>query len=200
VDLITVSSQKLYGPKGVGALCFGDSSFMPGLSEASKTPMVAPLFFGGNQEFGLRSGTESISSIVGFSKAVALARAARLSRNRHVFGMKQLFWNGVRGCAPTACVNGGYATHESLPHIINIYFPGQNASDMLLLFDLAHIAVSAGSACSARTPTLSPVLSAMGHSRERIESSLRFSFGHITTAREISFLLRVLKDILVSKK
>ncbi len=200
IDLLTVSSQKIYGPKGVGVLCLGDFVFTRGLGRGSKTPRIAPLLFGGGQEFGLRSGTEPVSSIVGFSKAVLLANESRSSRSRSVSNIKQRFWNEVRTFAPHASINGTDKIHESLPHIINIYFPGHDATNMLLLFDLAHIAVSSGSACSARTFTLSPVLSALGYSRERIASSLRFSFGHTTTGREIFVLLRVLKKILASKK
>lgn len=186
VDLMTISSHKIYGPKGAGALYVRD------------TALLAPLITGGGQEFGLRSGTENVPAIVGFAKAVELAVAAREKESKRIAALRDRLWQGIKKVFPKAEVNEfedgtGAAT---LPNILNIYFPGRAAQDLLLKWDLAGLAVSAGSACRARAVTPSYVIEALGYSKERAAASIRFSLGRPTTEQEIDGALEIMKSAL----
>ncbi len=175
VDLMTISSHKIYGPKGVGALYVWDAA------------LLVPLTAGGGQEFGLRSGTENVPAIVGFAKAVELAVAAREKEAARIAALREQLLQGIKKVFSKAEVNGfengvGVTT---LPNILNVCFPGHEAQDLLVRWDLAGLAVSAGSACRARAVTPSYVIEALGYSKERAKSSIRFSLGRPTTEKEI---------------
>lgn len=188
VDLMTLSGQKIYGPKGVGALFV-------------KNPkLLSPIITGGGQEFGLRSGTENVPAVVGFAKAIELAWKDRKKNFQDISSLKDYFWRGLKKIYPQAEING-IGNKESgimVPHILNIYFPTEFAGDLLIKLDIAGVAVSAGSACSARSYIPSYVLQALGLSEERIRGSLRFSFGKITTRAELNDALKIMKGILNS--
>jgi cysteine desulfurase len=180
VDLMTLSGQKVYGPKGIGALYVRNPK------------LLSAIITGGGQEFGLRSGTENVPAIVGFGKAVELAERDRNKNFREVKSLKDYFWNGLKKIYPRAEINGDSKT----PHILNIYFPTEFAGDLLVKLDIAGVAVSAGSACSARSYVPSHVLNALGLSGERVRGSLRFSFGKTASKGEIDAALAILKGIL----
>jgi cysteine desulfurase len=180
VDLMTVSAHKIYGPKGIGMLY------------VRKSELLSPIVIGGGQEFGLRSGTENVPAIVGFGKAVELAVAERGKGTERLRGLRNLFWSGIKGMCPGADENGG---GEKLPNILNVYFPHRAAPDLLVKFDLAGIAVSSGSACSARSSKPSHVLRALGYDDERATESVRFSFGKPTTQNELSEALKRMEKI-----
>ena len=195
VDLMTLSAHKIYGPKGIGALYIsGDKNNLK----------ISPLIVGGHQEFDLRAGTENVPAIVGFAKAVELAVSLREKEGRRILKLANYFWQELKKIYPTAAINGvdfnevndkNYKLFR-LPNILNIYFPNQNAEDLLIKFDLAQIAVSAGSACLARFSKPSYVLQALGLPLSRVKSSLRFSFGRFTTKKEIINVLKKVKNIL----
>ncbi|MCL4403867.1 cysteine desulfurase [Patescibacteria group bacterium] len=172
VDLMTLSSQKVYGPKGVGALYIN--------GKAGR--LLSPTVTGGGQEFGLRSGTENVPGIVGFGKAMELAAGGRVRSSREVAEIKDHFRKGLKKAAPKADVNGS----SEAPHILNVYFPDQFAGDLLTRLDIAGVAASSGSACAARAFTPSHVLEAIGLPGERIRGSVRFSFGGPTTKAEVN--------------
>lgn len=168
VDLLSVSSHKIYGPKGVGALYL--KSGVP----------CTPLFHGGSQERQKRPGTENVPGIVGFGKAVELlptwrdtAAAAQVPlRDAFIARFPQAFLNGH----PT----------ERLASNINLSFVKPDGETMLLALDLWGICASSGSACSAGSIDPSHVLSAMGVARERALGAVRFSLGRHTTAEELT--------------
>ena len=185
VDLMTLSSHKIYGPKGAAALYVRADSF----------PLLAPLTAGGGQEFGLRSGTENVPAIVGFAKAVELVEAGREKESKHIAVLRDQFSRGIKKVFPKAEINGA-SFPDSSPHILNIYFPSHDAQDILTQLDLAGIAASSGSACRSRAMESSYVIEALGYSKARARSSIRFSFGRPTTKKEIDSALRVLQKIL----
>ncbi len=189
IDLMTLSAHKIYGPKGIGAL------FMKHTLQASGF-MLHALIAGGGQEFGLRAGTENVSSIVGFAKAVELAVKNREGEKIRTEELKNYFWKKIKNIFPKAEKNN--SEKNCLPNIINVYFPGHNSQDLLMKLDLAGIAVSSGAACSARDRKISYVLSSCGFSDKRIKSSLRFSFGKPTTKKEIDEAIKRLKLVLSS--
>lgn len=206
VDLMTLSAQKIYGPKGVGAL------YVRGLEP--KNHNLKPIITGGGQEFGFRSGTENVPSIVGFAKAVELILKDKEKHTKRIASLRDYFWRELKKIFPKAEVNGAETQIASckspearsenrlpsafgyLPSILNVYFPGRKSQFLLTKLDLAGVAVSAGSACRARAIEPSYVIQALGLSRERASSSLRFSFGRPTTKLEVDRALQIIKKLL----
>ncbi len=199
VDLMTLSGQKIYGPKGIGALFIRNNESGIRNNEERKDSIIhnskflIPVITGGGQEFGLRSGTENVPAIVGFGKAMELATKNRSKNMKEVNSLKNEFWRGLKKIYPQAEING----KSGAPHILNIHFPTEFAGDLLIKLDIAGIAVSAGSACSARSYAPSPVLHALGLSQERVRGSLRFSFGKPCKMGEIKEALKRMRKILV---
>lgn len=185
VDAMTLSAHKIYGPKGVGALYV-----------RTNVPLEA-IITGGGQEFGMRSGTENIAGIVGFSVAIERAHANRDSALKHVALLSQRFLRGLDALykkttpARRAKRNGGTA---GLPHIINMHTPRMDAGELVMRTDLAGLAISSGSACASRSFVASHVLRAMGYSKERALQSVRISFGMPTTRADVDAALRILKQ------
>lgn len=185
VDLITLSAHKIYGPKGIGALY---------ASKAARD-LMKPVIAGGEQEGGLRSGTENTSAIVGFAKAVEMAVAMRTRESIRVGKLRDYFWKKLRESlgVKKAILNG--SLENRLPNNLNIYFPGYNAHDLLIKLDLLGIAASPGAACSARVSKASYVLEAMGFPVDRASGSLRFSLGRQTTKADIDSAVSVILKV-----
>jgi cysteine desulfurase len=180
VDLMTLSSQKINGPKGVGAL-YVNSKF-----KIQNSQLLSPLVTGGGQEHGLRSGTENVPGIVGFATAMDAARRNAAKNFKKVKELQAFFLRELQRAAPDIEVNG----EPAAPHILNIYFPKEYAGDLLVKLDIAGVAASSGSACAARAFTPSHVLQALGLPGERIRGSIRFSFGPETTKNELREAVR----------
>jgi cysteine desulfurase len=175
VDMLTLSAHKIYGPKGIGLLYANDAV----------QKELRPIITGGGQEFGFRSGTENVAAIVGFGKALEIAFRKREISVKAVLGFKEGFLAALRKIRPDLAVNGP-ANDKVSPHILNVYFPGFFSSELLVKFDIAGLAVSAGSACGARATRRSHVLEAIGLAPERIDGSVRFSFGRFLSKEDIT--------------
>mgnify|MGYP001559190795 FL=1 len=186
VDLMTLSAHKIYGPKGVG--CLYVKSLNP------KSYILNPIITGGGQEFGLRSGTENVAGIVGFAKAIELTVKNCGKEIKRISNLAGYFWKEIKKKYPSAKING--TLDNKLPHILNIYFPDQNAQDLLIKLDLNGVAVSSGSACSARATKPSHVLKAIGLPNKKIKNSLRFSFGKFTTKEEINKAIKIIRKVI----
>lgn len=172
VDLMSVSSHKINGPKGIGFLY------------VKKDTYLAPIFYGGEQERKRRAGTENVPAIAGFAEAVKIAAEQRKEKAAELARFKQLLIDELAGKNVQFHVNG--SMENSLPHVLNLSFPGTDVEAMLVNLDLAGIAVSSGSACTAGSVDPSHVLVAMfGKQSERIRNSIRFSFGLYNTEDEI---------------
>lgn len=186
VDLLTLSAHKIYGPKGIGALYVG--------KDLQK--IMKPIIAGAGQEGGLRSGTENVPSIAGFAKAAELAIEARERESKRVLALRNRFWKKlVAGLKPKKIFLNGSAKNR-LPNNLNIYFPGNNAHELLIKLDMAGIAASPGAACSARVSKESYVLREMGFSASRASESLRFSLGRRTTALDVDAAVSVIIKLL----
>ncbi|WP_182200498.1 cysteine desulfurase family protein [Paraliobacillus salinarum] len=171
VDLLTTSSHKINGPKGIGFLYVKQGVHFEALHH------------GGEQERKRRPGTENIPAIVGFQKAIELAGAERNERTETYNYYKQLFVDSLQEAGIKFSVN---SSKEVIPTIINISFPGTNVEALLMNFDLDGIAASSGSACTAGSVEASHVLSAMfGKGSERTLNSIRFSFGIANNEQQI---------------
>jgi len=201
VDLMTLSAHKIYGPKGVGALCINSKSeFLISkqiqISKNSSKRLIEPMMFGGGQEFGMRSGTENVPAIVGFHKAVELIEVNKEKEAQRIRGLKKKLWDGILKIYPAAKINGVEDEKKVLPNILNVYFPNYLAEEIMVGLDLGGVAVSSGSACSSRSAKTSHVLRAMGCGEERLKRSVRFSLGRPTSWDEIKKVLGILGGIL----
>ena len=172
LDLLSVSAHKINGPKGIGFLY------------AKSGIKLAPHFFGGEQERKRRAGTENVPAIAGFLEAVKLVQSEQMTRTEQYKKYKEILVNTLKQNDVEFLMNG--SLEGSLPHIINISFPGTNVEAMLVNLDLAGIAASSGSACTAGTVDPSHVLVAMyGNEADQIVNSIRFSFGITNNAEQI---------------
>ncbi len=192
VDMMTFSAHKMHGPKGVGALYVRrDEKAFP---ENGGFPLSAQMS-GGGQEFGMRSGTENVPGIVGFARAAQLAAAARGKTSTRVAALRDELWRRIKAAVPDVEINGPMGDAKA-PHILNIYFPGHAAQDLLTRFDRAGLAVSSGSACRSRAVESSYVIKALGYDKTRAASSIRFSLGKSTTKREVAAAAKIMKKLL----
>lgn len=176
VDLASLSSHKMYGPKGVGALYV-----------RRRTPVDA-LLHGGGHERGLRSGTLNVPGIVGFGAAARLAQLRQeedSERSRRVVAaLRARLEELVPGAVPTtACRRGLTLEPTVLPNTLNMRFPGAEAEAVLA--NMPHIAASSGSACTARIPEPSHVLVAMLRDEVQARECIRFSVGRMTTEMDV---------------
>jgi len=185
IDLMTLSSHKIYGPKGVGALYI----------KKVIQNYIEPQITGGGQEFNLRSGTENIASIAGFSKAIELAFNLRQKEFKRIYDLRNYFWKKIKLILKDIKLNQEPNFKNTLPNILNIYFPEKNSSGLIIKFDLVGIAISSGSACKARSPESSHVLLSCGYSKDRAAQSLRFSFGKFTKKQDIDKAMSLIKII-----
>jgi cysteine desulfurase len=179
IDLATINSHKIHGPKGVGALY---------IKEGTK---ITPLLHGGGHENNLRSGTVNVSGIVGFAKAVELGHfneeIDRMRKLRDLLIDKLLNIRGTRLNGPTGS--------RRLCNNVNVTFSGLEGESLLMRLDNEGIYVSTGSACSSYTQDPSHVLSAIGVLPEIIHGSIRFSLSKYTTKEQISYTVQKTKQI-----
>jgi len=181
IDLLSMSSHKINGPKGVGALYI------------RKGVKIDPLILGGGQENGLRSGTENVASIVGFGMACQLANDSIVQNQEHFrkLGMKLI--TDILKEIPYTKLNGH--PEKRIPNNIHFTFLGVNGEDLIIKLDENKIAASTGSACSVKVQKASHVLMAMGFSHEQIAGSLRLTIGITNTEEEINETVQVLKKV-----
>jgi cysteine desulfurase len=179
VDLLSLSSHKIYGPKGMGALYV-----------RSGTP-ISPVLFGGGQERARRSGTENVAGIVGFGEAARILMTVRESESNRLRALRELMRFEIERRIPDAKLNG-HPT-ERLPNNINYSFPGVEGQALLLNLDLSGIAASSGSACSAGSIEPSHVLQALKLPEFYIRSALRLSLGRLVKEGDIYEVLDVLE-------
>ncbi len=179
VDLMTVSSHKIYGPKGIGAL-YVKKGFRFGSVQV-----------GGGQERKMRAGTENVPGIIGFGKAAEMAASELERRVEHARAMRDRFLQGVLAL-PGVKLNGIDPTlHPTMRHPgnANVSVERIEGEAMLLRLDMAGIAASSGSACTSGSLEPSHVLMAVGCSRETAQSSLRFSFGEENTVEDVDYVI-----------
>jgi cysteine desulfurase len=181
VDALSISSHKINGPKGIGALFI------------KKGLMVTPQILGGGQENGMRSGTENVASIVGFGKACEIAKE-RLNRNiSHFQTLHSSILSKITKEISHVKLNGH--PEKRIFNNVHLTFMGVNGEDLIIKLDEHGIAASTGSACSVHTQKASHVLKAMGFNHEQITGSLRISFGYMNTLDEIDQTVEVLKKV-----
>lgn len=179
MNFLCGASHKFFGPKGVGFVYINGDN------------LIKPLFHGGDQERGMRSGTENIYGIAGMSKAFELALAEMDSRKETVGNIKAHFVKRLTTEIEDIRIN---SPEESLYNILSVSFPHSPKSEMLMMnLDIMGISASGGSACSSGVENDSHVLQAIGHDPKR--KTVRFSFSHLNTLAEVDTVMEKLKSI-----
>lgn len=179
VDFASFSGHKFYGPKGCGALY---------VRQGMK---LAPITFGGGQEFSVRPGTENVSAIVGMHKALELSVGDLVSEARRITSLRQALWDNLRELGG---IRWNATSANLLPSHLNLTIENVNAQDLILR--ARTIAFSAGSACNASTNAPSEVLINMGLSKEEAEQTIRISLGRFTTNDDIAEATNTLKALI----
>lgn len=177
-DLVTFSAHKLHGPKGIGALYRREGVLME------------PLFHGGDQEGGLRPGTENMAGIAGFAEATRLAMASWADHFARLAKLKKSLLAEMLLTIPGIVCNG---SEEGVPHILNVTVVGVRGEVLVHALEDQGIYISTGSACHSQRPELSHVLLAMGRNEKEIKAALRFSFSPLNTEDELGYTLEKLR-------
>lgn len=174
IDLLSLSSHKIYGPKGLGALYI----------RRDAQDFVAPIFHGGGQENGFRPGTLPTALIVGFGKAASIMQERSVHDRQHMKHLSNLLFSHLSSAISDVQMNGP-SFNDRHPGNLNIRFPSINSKTLLEMLQ-PDIAASTGSACSSGTPEPSYVLRSIGLTYQEAEESLRLSIGRFTTEEEIT--------------
>jgi len=178
IDLLSLTAHKIYGPKGVGALYV----------RRRPRARIAPLFSGGNQERGLRSGTLAPPLVVGFGTAARIAAAEQEADAQRIGALRGVLWNQLATALPGLILNGDSV--QRIAGNLNLCFPVGEAQPMMR--DCPDLCVSTGSACSSAEIEPSYVLRAMGLSDAQAQRSLRIGIGRFTSRADIDFAARAL--------
>lgn len=179
VDLLTFNGSKIYGPPGAGVLYVRRGVSLRGL------------VMGGEQERGLRAGTENLPAIVGLAKAVSLID---IKSSGKVSRLRDRFITALPAVMPEASVNGPVGERR-LPNNVNISIPGLDSENLLLELDRYGIRAGSGSACTAHSTEPSHVLKALGVRQPYLRGALRFSLGRQTTKKDVEDILGVLPRV-----
>jgi cysteine desulfurase len=181
IDLLTISSNDIYGPKGIGALYVREGT------------RIEPLIHGGGQERGLRSGTENVPAMVGFGKAAEIAKKELPTESKRLKKLRDKLINGLTESIPYSFLNGHPTTR--LPNNVAVRYSFIEGESMLLDLDINGIAASSGSACTAKTLQPSHVLLEIGLKHEEAHGSLLFTLGKQNTEEEVDYVINVMPNI-----
>ena len=182
IDLISVSSHKIHGPKGVGFLYIKDGT------------KIVPVVYGGGQQKGMRSGTHNVPGIAGLGVAAEKIYEDHEAKIARMYEVKKEFVKLVQEL-PETKING-LTDEQSAPHVVSVSFAGVRSEVLLHALEERGIYVSSGSACSSNHPAVSGTLRGIGVERELLDSTLRFSFSIFTTEEEIRYCAQMLSELL----
>ncbi len=182
IDLLALNGGKIYGPKGIGVLY------------VRRGVRLDPIVYGGGQEYGLRSGTESIALAAGFAEALRLAQDECADERVRLAVLNRAMRKGIEGLEGVSFNSAEYRDDKLVasPGIVNVSFRDTEGESLLLELDRYGICCSTGSACAATDLKPSYVLLAMGIPEELAHASLRFSMGRFTSSEDVDALLKVL--------
>ena len=180
VDLLSLSSHKINGPKGVGALYI------------KKGTRVVPLIHGGGQEKGIRSGTENVPGIVGFGKACELAASQLDEHYEKLSSIRDELIEKVLAIIPEAYLNGD--KENRLPNVVNFRFKAIEGESLILLLDAKGYQASTGSACSSNKLEASPVLTALGLDPVDVHGSLRISLAPESDEFDVDEFVKIIEE------
>jgi len=181
IDLMSISSNDMYGPRGVGALY---------VKTGTRTQ---PIIHGGGQERGLRSGTENIPAIVGMGKAAEIAKIEMKTESERLSQLRDKLIKGLLESIPSSFLNG-HPT-QRLPNNANVRFSYIEGESLILSLDMLGVACSSGSACTSKTLEPSHVLLAIGLKHEEAHGSLLFTLGKQNTEEDVDYVVNALPNI-----
>jgi len=181
VDLMTVNGSKIYGPKGIGFLYIKSGV------------KISPLLYGGEQERGLRPGTENVPAIVGLAKAFELAQKERDKESKRLTSLRDYFIKRLTKEIPRVYLNGD--SKDRLPNNINVSILGVEGESVVLYLDEKGVSCSTGSACTSESLEPSHVIMALGGPYEYGHGSLRFTLGKCNKKSDIDYVMKILPDI-----
>jgi len=181
IDLLSLSSNDLYGPKGVGALYIKEGT------------RIQPIIYGGGQEKGLRSGSENIPGIVGMAKAAEISSRNMNNESRRLGALRDNLITGIQDTIKESYLNG-HPTMR-LPNNVNIRFKYIEGESLILSLDMEGVSASSGSACTSKTLEPSHVLRAIGLPHEDAHGSLLFTLGSVNKVEDINYVLSILPGI-----
>jgi cysteine desulfurase len=182
IDLLTVSSNDIYGPKGVGALYIKDGI------------RLEPLIHGGGQERGLRSGTENIPSIVGFGEAARITEKEMPGESKRLIGLRERLIKGILDSVPESYLNGH--PKKRVPNNAHIRFSYIEGESIILSLDMIGVAAASGSACTSKTLEPSKCLTAIGLNHEEAHGSLQLTLGRSNTMEDVKYVIDNLPGII----
>lgn len=176
VDMLTINSGKIYGPKQVGLLW------------TARSVRLQPQIVGGGQERGLRSGTENVAGVIGFARAMELVCAIQKSESKRIAALRDQAERSLNEVFPNA-VFSGHKKHR-LPNFLHISFPGIDAERLVFGLEAVGVLVATGSACAANKGTRSHVLTAINLDPSVADGSLRLTFGHLSNTENTEIAVR----------
>lgn len=188
LDLMSVSAHKIHGPKGIGALYI------------KKAFNIPAFILGGEQEKGLRSGTENVPAIVGFGQACQQYFENKTQRTIKIRELKNYLYKGINEELQDVLINGGLEENLYSPTILNLSFLGTRGEVLLHFLEEDGIFISTGSACSSKKKTGSSVLLAMGKTKEEIQGAIRFSFSEFNTIEEMDYTIEKIKKAVLGMR
>lgn len=188
LDLMSVSAHKIHGPKGIGALYIKKGFNIPAF------------ILGGEQERGLRSGTENVPAIVGFGQACKQCFEEEVDRIKKLIELKNYLYKGINEELVDILLNGGLDSQQYSPGILNMSFLGIRGEVLLHFLEEEGISVSTGSACSSKKIGVNPILIAMGRSNDEIEGAIRFSFSEFNTIEEMDYTIEKVKKAVLGMR
>lgn len=180
VDLMSISSHKIHGPKGAGALYIRNGV------------KINKFMVGGEQEMNKRGGTVNVPSVVGFGKAMELNLRDMAYRDKKIYELTQYFIKKITYEIPDIKINGN--EYQKVNNIVSVTFDGIESENLITLLDLKGIAVSSGSACASGSLEKSHVLKAIGLTDSQIRGTIRFSFDVDISKDDIDYVVRTLCD------
>ncbi len=182
IDLLSASSHKMYGPKGIACLFIREGT------------RIEPILHGGGQESGLRSSTVNVPAIVGFAEACKICKREMKKEVQRQIKLRDKLKKGVLRRIKRAYLNGH--PQKRLPNNTNFWFEFIEGESMVIQLDLLRVAASTGSACSSLKLEPSHILLAIGLKPEQAHGSLRLSLGRWTTEKEINYVLEILPEVI----
>ncbi len=181
IDLLSVSSHKIHGPKGVGFLYIRSGV------------KIKPLIYGGGQQAGMRSGTENVPGVAGFGAAVKEMYTDHAEKVQKLIGLKDYMTDRLGEIEGT--VINSKKGEASAPQIVSVSFEGVRSEVLLHALEDKGIYVSSGSACSSNHPGISGTLKGIGVAQKLLDSTIRISFGIFNTKEEVDYTIDVLKEL-----